>query len=87
MEEQLAQLAQRERESVTTTGLDGLTPALIMEKGRVHEEQGKAKLLVSDAFWFFAKSPSYNFYVRVPDKVLLHPTLKPISFYSFLYLN
>lgn len=45
VEEQLAQLAQRERDSVTTTGLDGLTPALIMEKGRVHEEQEKAKLL------------------------------------------
>lgn len=45
VEEQLAQLAQRERESVTTTGLNELTPALIMEKGRVHEEQGKAKLL------------------------------------------
>ncbi|XP_074535268.1 coiled-coil-helix-coiled-coil-helix domain containing 6b isoform X3 [Halichoeres trimaculatus] len=43
VEEQLAQLAQRERSSVT--GLDGLTPALIMEKGRVHEEQEKAKLL------------------------------------------
>ncbi|XP_074535249.1 coiled-coil-helix-coiled-coil-helix domain containing 6b isoform X1 [Halichoeres trimaculatus] len=46
VEEQLAQLAQRERSSVT--GLDGLTPALIMEKGRVHEEQEKAKLLPAD---------------------------------------
>lgn len=45
VEEQLAQLAQGERNSVTTTGLDGLTPALIMEKGRVHEEKEKAKLL------------------------------------------
>ncbi|XP_034539050.1 MICOS complex subunit mic25a-like [Notolabrus celidotus] len=45
VEEQLAQLAQRERQTVTTTGLDELTPALILEKGRVHEEQGKAKLL------------------------------------------
>ncbi|CAJ1051572.1 MICOS complex subunit mic25a-like [Xyrichtys novacula] len=45
VEEQLAQLAQRERESATTTGRDGLAPALILERGKVHEEQGKAKLL------------------------------------------
>ncbi|KAM7006413.1 coiled-coil-helix-coiled-coil-helix domain containing 6b [Tautogolabrus adspersus] len=45
VEEQLAQLAQRERETVRTAGLDELTPALILEKGKVHEEQGKAKIL------------------------------------------
>ncbi|CAJ1051570.1 MICOS complex subunit mic25a-like isoform X1 [Xyrichtys novacula] len=48
VEEQLAQLAQRERESATTTGRDGLAPALILERGKVHEEQGKAKLLPAD---------------------------------------
>ncbi|XP_020502529.2 MICOS complex subunit mic25a isoform X1 [Labrus bergylta] len=48
VEEQLAQLAQRERETVRTTGLDELTPALILEKGKVHEEQGKAKILPAD---------------------------------------
>lgn len=45
VEEQLAKLAQRERESAVATGLDDLTPALIMEKGKAHEEQEKAKLL------------------------------------------
>lgn len=50
VQEQLAQLAQRERESATTTGLDELNPALIIEKAKAHEEQEKAKILVSDAF-------------------------------------
>lgn len=45
VQEQLARLAQRERETETITGLDDLTPALIMERGRSHEEQEKAKLL------------------------------------------
>lgn len=45
MEEQLAQLAQREREAVRTTGKDELTSALILEKGKVHEEQEKASFL------------------------------------------
>lgn len=51
VQEQLAQLAQRERESAATTGLDELTPALIIEKGKAREEKEKAKILVSDAFW------------------------------------
>ncbi|XP_073325140.1 coiled-coil-helix-coiled-coil-helix domain containing 6b [Pagrus major] len=45
VQEQLAQLAQRERESAATTGLDELTPALIIEKGKAHEEHEKAKTL------------------------------------------
>ncbi|KAE8298133.1 MICOS complex subunit mic25-a Coiled-coil-helix-coiled-coil-helix domain-containing protein 6A [Larimichthys crocea] len=45
VQEQLAQLAQRERESATTTGLDELNPALIIEKAKAHEEQEKAKIL------------------------------------------
>lgn len=45
VEEQLAQLAQREREAVRTTGKDELTSALILEKGKVHEEQEKANFL------------------------------------------
>lgn len=45
VQEQLAQLAKRERESAGTTGLDDLTPALIIEKGKVHEEHEKAKIL------------------------------------------
>ncbi|CAN9512392.1 unnamed protein product [Ophioblennius macclurei] len=43
--EQLAGLAQRERDAAATTGLNEMTPALIMEKGRSHEEQEKAKIL------------------------------------------
>ncbi|TKS70875.1 MICOS complex subunit mic25 [Collichthys lucidus] len=45
VQEQLAQLAQRERESATATGLDELNPALIIEKAKAHEEQEKAKIL------------------------------------------
>ncbi|XP_041639210.1 MICOS complex subunit mic25a-like isoform X2 [Cheilinus undulatus] len=45
VEEQLAQLAQREKETVRTPGQDELTPALILEKGKVHEEQEKNKIL------------------------------------------
>ncbi|XP_030276782.1 coiled-coil-helix-coiled-coil-helix domain containing 6b isoform X1 [Sparus aurata] len=48
VQEQLAQLAKRERESAGTTGLDDLTPALIIEKGKVHEEHEKAKILPAD---------------------------------------
>ena len=47
VQEQLARLAQRERETVATTGLDELMPALIHEKGKAREEQEKAKILVS----------------------------------------
>ncbi|XP_028263150.1 coiled-coil-helix-coiled-coil-helix domain containing 6b isoform X4 [Parambassis ranga] len=45
VEEQLVQLAQRERETAAARGLQELTPALIIEKGKAHEEQEKAKLL------------------------------------------
>ncbi|XP_033481958.1 coiled-coil-helix-coiled-coil-helix domain containing 6b isoform X2 [Epinephelus lanceolatus] len=45
VQEQLARLAQRERELGATTGLDELTPALVIEKGKAHEEHEKAKLL------------------------------------------
>ncbi|XP_044036834.1 MICOS complex subunit mic25a-like isoform X2 [Siniperca chuatsi] len=48
VQEQLARLAQRERETAATTGLDELTPALIIEKGRAREEQEKAKILPAD---------------------------------------
>lgn len=43
----MAKLAQRERETAATTGLDELIPALIAEKGKVHEEKEKSKILVS----------------------------------------
>lgn len=45
VQEQLAQLAQRERESAATTGLDELAPALMLEKGKAYEEHEKAKML------------------------------------------
>ncbi|XP_042262137.1 MICOS complex subunit mic25a-like isoform X2 [Thunnus maccoyii] len=45
VQEQLARLAQRERETAVTTGLDDLTPALLIEKGKAHEEQEKVKML------------------------------------------
>ncbi|XP_026204892.1 MICOS complex subunit mic25a-like isoform X1 [Anabas testudineus] len=45
VQEQLASLAQMERETAATTGLDELTPALMVEKGKVFEEQEKSKIL------------------------------------------
>lgn len=45
VQEQLARLAQREKETVGTAGLEELAPALIIERGKVREEQEKAKLL------------------------------------------
>lgn len=50
VQEQLARLAQRERETAATTDLDELTPALFTEKEKAYKEQEKAKMLVSDAF-------------------------------------
>ncbi|KAG7494170.1 hypothetical protein JOB18_024639 [Solea senegalensis] len=41
VKESLSRLAQKERETAATTGLD----ELIVERGKVHEEQEKAKLL------------------------------------------
>lgn len=58
----MARLAQRERELGATTGLDELTPALIIEKGKAHEEHEKAKLLVSDAFWVYTRAHSCAFH-------------------------
>ena len=51
MQEQLASLAQRERETAAATGLDELLPSLIIEKGKAHEEKEKAKMLVSKKMW------------------------------------
>ncbi|CAK6958212.1 MICOS complex subunit mic25a-like isoform X2 [Scomber scombrus] len=45
VQEQLSRLAQRERETAVTAGLDDLTPALLIEKGKAHEEQAKVKML------------------------------------------
>ncbi|GAA6234519.1 MICOS complex subunit mic25a-like isoform X2 [Lates japonicus] len=45
VQEQLARLAQRERDM---TGLDDLTPAFIIEKGKAREEHERAKMLPAD---------------------------------------
>ncbi|XP_029358543.1 coiled-coil-helix-coiled-coil-helix domain containing 6b [Echeneis naucrates] len=45
VQEQLARLAQKERETASTTGVDDTMPALMIEKGKTHEAQEKAKLL------------------------------------------
>ncbi|KAL6111746.1 chchd6 [Pungitius sinensis] len=45
VQEQLARLAQKERETAGTPGLAELSPALLMEKGKAHEEQEKTKIL------------------------------------------
>lgn len=54
MQEQLAKLAQRERESAATK--DELTPAFITEKEKADREQENAKMLVRDAFSFTYRS-------------------------------
>ncbi|XP_051931764.1 MICOS complex subunit mic25a-like isoform X2 [Hippocampus zosterae] len=45
VQEQLAALAQRDRDTARSVGLDGLSPSLIVEKEKAREEQEKAKLL------------------------------------------
>uniref|UniRef100_A0A1A8PC11 Coiled-coil-helix-coiled-coil-helix domain containing 6b n=1 Tax=Nothobranchius pienaari TaxID=704102 RepID=A0A1A8PC11_9TELE len=45
VQEQLAKLAQKEREAAAVTDLSELTPALMLEKHKTHEEHEKAKLL------------------------------------------
>ncbi|XP_070700157.1 MICOS complex subunit mic25a-like [Pempheris klunzingeri] len=45
VQEQLARLAEKERETAAATGLGELLPALIIERGKTHEEQEKAKML------------------------------------------
>nr|XP_040059446.1 MICOS complex subunit mic25-a-like isoform X4 [Gasterosteus aculeatus aculeatus] len=59
VQEQLARLAQKERETAGTQGLGELTPALLMEKGKAHEEQEKAKILPADvdAWWRTLRQP------------------------------
>ena len=52
VQEQLARLAQREKERDSPTALaavggNNVTSAMIMEQGRTHEELEKAKILVS----------------------------------------
>lgn len=68
VQEQLARLAQREREAAVTTGLDDLTPALLVEKGKAHEEQEKAKILVSHAF---APDELYFIVLNIPPKRMI----------------
>nr|XP_015814935.2 coiled-coil-helix-coiled-coil-helix domain containing 6b isoform X1 [Nothobranchius furzeri] len=48
VQEQLAKLAQKEREAAAVTDLSELTPALMLEKHKTHEEHEKAKLLPAD---------------------------------------
>lgn len=52
----MAKLAQRERESAATKGLDELTPAFITEKEKAYRDQDNAKLMVRDAISFTDKS-------------------------------
>ncbi|MED6273740.1 hypothetical protein CHARACLAT_009596, partial [Characodon lateralis] len=51
VQEQLAKLAQRERETAAVTDMDRTTAPVIMEKWRTHEEQEKAKLLAKRLEW------------------------------------
>ncbi|XP_072238663.1 coiled-coil-helix-coiled-coil-helix domain containing 6b isoform X2 [Leuresthes tenuis] len=51
VQEQLAKLAKRERETAAVTGLDELTPTAIMERGKAHEQKEKAKQLARQLEW------------------------------------
>uniref|UniRef100_A0A8C6M237 Coiled-coil-helix-coiled-coil-helix domain containing 6b n=1 Tax=Nothobranchius furzeri TaxID=105023 RepID=A0A8C6M237_NOTFU len=55
VQEQLAKLAQMEREAAAVTDLSELTPALMLEKHKTHEEHEKAKLLVRDVVWLWKR--------------------------------
>uniref|UniRef100_H2MQ35 Coiled-coil-helix-coiled-coil-helix domain containing 6b n=1 Tax=Oryzias latipes TaxID=8090 RepID=H2MQ35_ORYLA len=48
VQEQLAKLAQKEKEVSAATGLKDSSAAAIMERGRAHHEQEKAKVLPAD---------------------------------------
>uniref|UniRef100_A0A8C5GN67 MICOS complex subunit mic25a-like n=1 Tax=Gouania willdenowi TaxID=441366 RepID=A0A8C5GN67_GOUWI len=48
VQEQLAKLAQCEKEAAAAAGLEELMPALIMERGKVHEEKEKVNILPAD---------------------------------------
>ncbi|XP_037107498.1 MICOS complex subunit mic25a-like isoform X1 [Syngnathus acus] len=48
VQEQLAKLNQRDRETATAVGLDDLSPSLMVERGKAWEEHEKAKLLPAD---------------------------------------
>uniref|UniRef100_A0A3B3HLD9 Coiled-coil-helix-coiled-coil-helix domain containing 6b n=1 Tax=Oryzias latipes TaxID=8090 RepID=A0A3B3HLD9_ORYLA len=50
VQEQLAKLAQKEKEVSAATGLKDSSAAAIMERGRAHHEQEKAKVLVGFPF-------------------------------------
>lgn len=52
VQEQLAKLAQRERESAASKGLDELSPAFITEKEKADREREKNNMLVRDMFSF-----------------------------------
>ncbi|KAM9800691.1 coiled-coil-helix-coiled-coil-helix domain containing 6b isoform 2-T3 [Syngnathus typhle] len=48
VQEQLAKLNQRDRETATAVGLDDLSPSLMVERGKAWEEHEKAKRLPAD---------------------------------------
>ncbi|XP_068171594.1 coiled-coil-helix-coiled-coil-helix domain containing 6b [Antennarius striatus] len=45
VQDELTRLAQREKEAADATGLAEMTPDLIIERGKVHEEREKAKII------------------------------------------
>ncbi|XP_078803872.1 MICOS complex subunit mic25-a isoform X6 [Oryzias latipes] len=55
VQEQLAKLAQKEKEVSAATGLKDSSAAAIMERGRAHHEQEKAKPADLDAWCFKAR--------------------------------
>lgn len=48
VQEQLARLAEREREVAATTGLNEMIPEMVIERGKAQEEKEKAKVLPAD---------------------------------------
>ncbi|XP_031727784.1 coiled-coil-helix-coiled-coil-helix domain containing 6b isoform X3 [Anarrhichthys ocellatus] len=94
VQEQLARLAQKERETAAPKGPDELNPALLMEKGKAHEEQERAKTLVSAAFWVYGVSQLHLRANRRPSVLhssCHHVTMSPkqgvpYTFYSIYFI-
>lgn len=72
MHEQLAKLAQRERESAPTTDLDEGTPTFFSERERANTENEKTEMLVSHTCCEHTRSLSCTFYVRDSNDIFIY---------------
>lgn len=76
MHEQLAKLAQRERESVPKTDVDERTPTFFSERERANTENEKTEMLVSYACCEPTRSLICTFYVRDSNGIFIYTFAK-----------